>query len=468
MTGPTPPVPPTGPTGPGGSGPAGPTDPDEPYVQRLREADPAAGLVTDPASLRAAVADRTGMADVPDELAARRRGWTSWPARVAAVAAAALLVGGGGGYALGAAGGAGGGTSGAGDESLVAMEDSAAGAAESAGAAGGGGAPMAGPMAEGGADAASAADSRVGWWGFGHTVFTSSGLSSDGGTAHAWALDGAAVFSAETVGRVAALLGIDGAPSDADGSWVVGPQDGSGPMVSMYPDGTGSISYYDPTKDPWSCPADGGECTQRDLGAAVDGDAAAQELRDLLASLGLDPAAFEVEVGDDGGDPAWTYVSAYQLVEGARTGNAWSATWTGAGLQSLYGSLAPLVDLGEYPVISPTAAVERLGDPRFGSSGGPLMYAEDAARGAGSDAATSEIFPAPDGGTPTVPPTATPGSPLAWPVTEVTIVTARLGLGMQTAPSGAVVLAPTYELTGSDGSVWSVIAVADEALDFAS
>lgn len=457
MTSPTPPVPPTG----GSTHP----DPDEPFVQRLRAADPAAGLVTDAAALRAAVAERADLgASGPDELAARRR--VSWPARVAAVAAAALLVGGGGGYALGASGGAG---SGAGDESLVAadMPEAASGAD---------GAPMrapggrdAGGVGGAGTDSAAASDARGGWWSYGRTVFTSSGLSTDGGTAHAWALDGAAVFSGETVGRVAALLGVAGAPSNADGSWVVGPQDGSGPAVSMYADGTGSISYYDPTNDPWSCPSDGGECTPRDLGAAPDEDAAAQELRSLLTSFGLDPAAFEIEAADSG-DPAWTYVTAYQLLEGARTGNAWSATWTGAGLQSLYGSLAPLVDLGAYPVVSPAAAVDRLADPRFGASaGGPILYADDTAGGvAGSDAATAETFPAPDAGTPTVPPTATPGSPLAWPVTEVTIVSARLVLSTQAFPSGAVVLAPTYELTGSDGSVWSVLAVADEALDFTS
>ena len=60
-----------------------------------------------------------------------------------------------------------------------------------------------------------------------------------------------------------------------------------------------------------------------------------------------------------------------------------------------------------------------------------------------------------------------PGAPLAWPVREVTVTGARLGLTPYTDPAGTVLLVPAYELTSDGGETWSVLAVADDALDLA-
>ena len=182
--------------------------------------------------------------------------------------------------------------------------------------------------------------------------------------------------------------------------------------MQLYPDGTASLSYWDPSKDVWYCAettvvdpaapdgapdaADPGgrrddaqreadaaagipepESCERDLGPAPQGDAAVAQMRDLIAAIGLDPAAFEYVAEDTGDDTqAWAYVTAYQVIDGQRSGLTWSMTLTGAGVQSLYGSTAPTVDLGEYAVVSPVEAVERLGDPRFATFGGPLYMAE--------------------------------------------------------------------------------------------
>ncbi|HWS58876.1 MAG TPA: hypothetical protein VN257_10070 [Actinotalea sp.] len=443
-------------------------------VARLAQVDPAAHLEPDARALRAAVDART--ASVPDELAtARARRRATWPVRVAGIAAAALVVGGGGGYALGAAG------------------DDPAPAAAAITLSDGSGGPLGAPAgAESATDASQALGSPAGmsrtsdlpWWGgWGRTVFTSTGLSSDGGTHAAWALDAAAVFSEATITSAAAVLGVPGAPTLVDGYWLVGATDGTGPSLTLSPDGTASLGYYDPTKDPWSCATvtkGGGEdgstttpdqtvapepdpCVQRDLGPAPTGDALVAQFRDLLSSLGQDPAGYEF-VGESFDDPTYSYVSAYQVLEGQRTGLAWTGSYTGAGLQSLYGTMAPVVELGAYDVVSPVEAVQRLGDPRFGvSGGGPIAYAEGAMVREGAAVESSDpAVPA----VPTVPPTVTPGSPLSWPVTEVTIVSARLGVAVHTQTDGATVLAPTYELTGSDGGIWTVLAVVDAALDF--
>lgn len=493
---------------PGADGAPRPGAAGDEALTRLRAADPAASATPDLAALREAVAARLGPAGaaapvagaahaaadteedvvvvdrqgrtVPTDELARRRRRTGWSSRVAAVAAGALVVGGGGGYAIGAAGGGGDGTS----EPAIVVADPGGGGQEAA-------ADMAVPeMAArgGGEDAA--------WWPgwFSRTVFTGSGLSADGGTARAWAFDPAAAFDAQTAAAAAAALGVSGEPRNEGSVWTVGPTDGTGATVQLYADGTASLGFYDPAKDPWFCAApgavDGGgggtsdgdagttdgptveplpevvpepmpvePCEERDLGPAPQGDAAESAVRDVLAALGEDAGGYDV-VAEEGGDERWSYVTAHQVVDGQRTGLVWGASFTGAGLQSLNGSLAPLVDLGDYAVVSPQEAVERLGDPRFGSGGGPVAWRE------GSPAPDAAVSSPQGPGDLPRPPSA--GSAVPWPVTEVTITEARLGAAMHTQPDGAALLLPTYELTGSDGSVWSVLALAEEHLDTAA
>lgn len=449
-------------------------------VARLRAADPGAGVGPDTVALRSAVDERRAApdvpADVPDELAARRsRRWTGWPAKIAGVAAAALVVGGGGGYAIGAAG----------DSPAPAA---AAISLQAPGGALNGTAPTAARDSAAPESSLMAGDASRSYWPgmYGRTVFTASGLSDAGTVAHAWALDAAQSFSEQTIAAAAAALGVAGTPVLADGWWTVGPNDGTAATVQLYADGTGSLSYWDPAKDTWACatvstvptvptedlskseadPSVGiapepDPCTQRDLGPAPQGDAATNQLRDILTALGVDPAGFEL-VAEEYGDPMMTYVTAYGVLDGQRTGLTWSATLTGAGVQSLYGSTAPLVDLGEFQVISPVEAVQRLSDPRFGSGSGwygPLM--------ADAGIAVDETAAAPME-PPTVPPTATAGSAISWPVDQATIVQARLGVAVQTQVNGSALLVPTYELTSDDGGIWTVIAVADSHLDFST
>jgi hypothetical protein len=68
---------------------------------------------------------------------------------------------------------------------------------------------------------------------------------------------------------------------------------------------------------------------------------------------------------------------------------------------------------------------------------------------------------------PTEPP-ATPGAgtSLSWPVNNVEIVSARLGLTSQWQPDGSVLVVPAYVFTDADGGTWSVLAVEESMLDF--
>ena len=114
------------------------------------------------------------------------------------------------------------------------------------------------------------------------------------------------------------------------------------------------------------------------------------------------------------------------------------------------------------PVVSEQEGFERLSDSRFGGSrtGWPEIYATDLA--ASGEDLTEWVAPtqAP------APPIA--GAAISWAVQDVEIVRARLGLAQQWQPDGSIMLVPSYEFTDSDGGTWSVIAVAEEMLDFST
>lgn len=472
-------------------------------VARVRAADPAAGAAPDTVRLRARLADATGVAlgaGAPaDELAAaraRRRGPARW-LQVAAVAAGVALVG-GGGYAVGAAGG----------------DQPAAPPIALQGAGGGGAAPEL-------ASADAAADRAMiapGWFG-GRTVFSGSGLDGAAGSGRAWAFDATSAATAETVARVAGVLGVAGEPRLEWGQWVVGTNDGTSATVQVGVDGQASMWFYDRAWDPSVCtgpgtpdtldgagsssssgaagaaepgvaepavepglvepdvaveplpapdaprdpaPADPSVC---DPASTPTGDAAIARARDLMGSLGVDTAGYELTVTDETGVPGLVSVTAAQVVDGTQTGLGWSVQLAGTGVQSVSGPLATLVELGTYDHISADEAVERLNDPRFGASYGGVVPLAARAEGAVDDATTRE---APVSDEPTVPPVPSPGDPVAWPVQDVTITGARLGVTLLTTPTGATLLVPAWELTDADGGTWSVVAVVEDQLDLSA
>jgi hypothetical protein len=67
-----------------------------------------------------------------------------------------------------------------------------------------------------------------------------------------------------------------------------------------------------------------------------------------------------------------------------------------------------------------------------------------------------------------LPKSPTAGSRIKWPITNVTITKARVELAQYVQPDGAVLVLPTYFMTGSDGNTYSVLALSDESLATAS
>ena len=171
-----------------------------------------------------------------------------------------------------------------------------------------------------------------------------------------------------------------------DGSWVVGDPSGDKPSLQLSPDGFTSLSFDDPTLMQDACvvpvpegSASGGAAVGSKPGSCPQASGSARcrttrrltALGALLTALGVDPEvvlamSFHVNSDDVGG----TYVSAQQMVDGQPTGASWNVSWVGDQVSSVYGAMAPLVSLGDYDVVSPIAAVQRLSDPRFGTMWG--------------------------------------------------------------------------------------------------
>lgn len=445
-------------------------------VARMRAADPAAHAEPDAERLAHRTAVHRG-----DELAARRERRAPRWAAVAAVTAGALVVG-GAGFGLGR-----------GTADSPVQADGAATTAESEGL----GSPEI-MMGEERADGGMATDMAFAPGYGGRTTFTAQGVSDQAGTAPAWAFDGASTLNAETAARVADLFGAEGEPRQ-EGGWVVGPVDGSGPSLQIGNDGAATVWFYDPALDALVSgssspvplpepagpvddgePGEGGGTTgssgaadspavrtlpapaapQEDGTDAVEPegqapDGAAGVLYETLAALGIDADSAEYETQEHWSGAAVDSVMAYQLAGGLRTGMSWSAEIVDGEVYTFGGPLAPLVELGEYDVVSPAEAVARLGDPRFG---GAEVWREDMVSIMPAD-------PERDWNAPPGPPPAA-GSSIPWPVTDVTITAAEPALIDHWTADGATLLLPGYELSDAQGRTWRVLAVADHHLAF--
>lgn len=450
-------------------------------VARLRAADPAAGVepragfadevivhaTSDTADEHAATAGVAAgeVTDLDAERAHRRPRWLA----IAAVAASVAIVG-GAGFGLGTMTG--------GATNLAAPPISLSGAT--------GNGAMEGATQEGPGSfdvnerkaIGSGASDMMMPYGFGRNSFSASGLSTTDGTASAYAFDARTASTSETVAALAAALGMEGTPALKDGSWTVGPQDGSAPTLHVALDGTLGFSYSDPRINPWACiepvaplpsAPDGAEpelgipeapACEPDTADLPSESAAIDALRSLIAATGRDAGAFEY-TSETWEGAVTRMAQAWPVIDGQRIDQAWSIELASEGISSASGALAGLVSIGDYDVVSEQQAFERLSDPRFGAQMTAMPFAA-------ADAPVVEPM-VEEWVAPTEPP-ATPanGSSVSWPVRDVTIVGARLGLASQWQPDGSVLVVPAYAFTDADGGTWSVIAVAESKLEFAS
>lgn len=332
----------------------------------------------------------------------------------------------------------------------------------------------------GGAEAgAQSADTAFGGWGFGWSNrhrFTAPGFEAVATHANVYALDGRTRYSAEDAAAMAAALGVVGEPHqpEYDGvtdvsMWRVG--DDTGPTFSLSVWGGAGAGYSSGIPDPWTA-CDAEMRTRYDLDGAVPDatweaysaamtqcvadtplpteEQARQALSLFLATTGVDEAATEITLTTD--EQGRTIdAAAARVVENNAT-EIVSRVWVSAkGTLFGHGATGDLVSRGEYPIVSADEAAARLNDPAYAPR---LVSWPD-----------EEQTP-PEYTSPSAPPEVpTAGSDVPWPVAEHDIESARLGLALIFSGDDQQYLVPAYEFTASDGTVWSVLALAADALD---
>src|SRR5918994_7105250 len=202
-------------------------------VQRLRGADPAAGVepragfadevVAKATAVTTAGSPTVEQAPVADLTAERARLRSRW-LPIAAVAASLMVVG-AIGYGVGATTGGATNLADGAAPPISLQNGSGAGATEQDLGTSDAAVPDRTKMSAGGAS------DLMYPFGFGRNQFSASGLSTSEGTAPGYGFDARAASSAESVAALAASLGIEAVPVLTDGAWSAGQQDGTAPVL---------------------------------------------------------------------------------------------------------------------------------------------------------------------------------------------------------------------------------------------
>lgn len=243
--------------------------------------------------------------------------------------------------------------------------------------------------------------------------------------------------------ELASTLAVTGdVEPDGAGGYRAGPVDGTGPALGVGGDAMATWSYVDPAVQP----ADGA--------APIEPDAAQQQARALLRSVGVPVRAVDWQIEPVG---SLTAVTAWQLVSGVRTQLQWSVLVAPDGsIASASGFAAGLAPIPGYEVVGAATAVRRLAQPGW-SALSPVPLAGASVTVAPTEAASGAPAPVPSAnGRPVV--TAT--------VAFVTVTDSELGLAPYWQPDGTVLVLPSYVIADRDGRQWSLIGVADRYVRF--
>lgn len=342
---------------------------------------------------------------------------------------------------------------------------------------------------------------KIGWW-VDYNYSAGAGLSTSAGSGEVYQLvrDG---DPEQRAGEIADLFGVDGAvgkasySDDSNPTWMVGPEDGSAPSVSVTWSGTGDWWYSDPAAssfylcDPsvtaeqsieYGCtlPADAPE------NRAPSEDEARAKAQALFAQTGFEVDAADITTHADD----WsTTATANLVVDGVKTALDWSITWSNTGdISWAYGHSIAVQSRGSYGTISAAGAVDRLEDGRWWGAAGPdyqgggaIAYDTKAGDAAVEEPTTDPAEPtaAPVESTSTDPnavdPVATPAPVPSDPipvdpiptdaptpeVVDVTVETAEPTLLLMWDADGNAWLVPGYAMQVADGWWSSVVSLVE-------
>lgn len=242
---------------------------------------------------------------------------------------------------------------------------------------------------QGATEAAALADeARIALW-IDYQYVAGPGLGTDGGSGGVYQLQRIGTPE-QVLADMADRFGVDGEASESeyfDPAWptyVVGPEDGSGPSIQVTWSGTGNWWYGNPAAYPASVcelveyESETGietyeECVTPEVAPAdslapSEAEARAQAV-DLFAAMGLDVEPGDVRVMAD----VWqTMATANLVVDGVATALDYGVAWSPLGeIAWAYGHSIEVVDRGDFGTVSASDAVDRLDDGRWYGAGGP-------------------------------------------------------------------------------------------------
>jgi hypothetical protein len=411
----------------------------------LASADPAAGATT-PAALR----DRVAGIPTRDQTASKRHR-LRWPAPLTAAAAAVVVAATvGGGFLLSSGG--------------FDLDPATSPLAVATGSPGEPAPPIGAGAMNAETESAStsnvANDDTVGWWpGRNRFIVPELEKAPPRSEADVYAVDTRSRFTVEEATRVAVALGLSGDvhPDDV-GGWRL-EEAGAFYGLSSWGHAFFNNSILDPVAacetSAYALHGDDTEAFSREMQSCMaavpmpSDELVRKSVSFFLAALGIDEDSTRVTLTPSDASRTVT-ATAERIVENNVTRIAADVTVSAQGITYASGPVGDIVSLGAYPLIGPAEAASRLSDPAF---------APELVRW--PDQSTE-----PGGFAPLATPPAVPeaGSAVPWRIAEHEIVSVRLGLTLIDA-EGVTYLVPAYEFTASDKTVWSVLAVAESALD---
>ena len=329
-------------------------------------------------------------------------------------------------------------------------------------------------MGVGGDVAAQSSPKMAGnYMGYGGNVVLNPGASvtNTAGTAwsYAYSLDGVnlkalAQSLADAVGFQDANI------TNVDGSYQVNDNSGAYPYVGN--DAMASYNAYANTASPWNCdqglatPAkDGSVNVTPDMTAKCDQDWVAPSKADAIAAA---KAAF-AKLGLDGLKGARyvaynystrsTTVNVTPSIDGMDLSAMWSAEVSKNGVFSISGAAANVVKAQSYPTVGARDAALRSALRKWQSFGPQQVWAPQQTS-APDQSGSATAMPVPT----------TPqhnGKPMVQAyVSDVTVHGAERALMQVYLSGGEVMLMPAWNFTAEDGSIWQMLAITDEYVDW--
>lgn len=197
-------------------------------------------------------------------------------------------------------------------------------------------------------------------------------------------------------------------------------------------------------------------------GPAPSEEAAKALAQEFFAALGIETTGYTVEVYSDVDS---TSVNLDFWPEGMEYGQLGLNAVVGPeGVTNAYGMLGEFTSLGDYPLISAAEAVERYGTREWGMDlqvSVPEDY-EVYAEAEMTDELSMPVYDYPE------PVTLTPGDRIPVMLKEKTVTGAELVQGTLYTHSSGAVEVPVWKLLSDDGVHYTVLALAEEALDYQS